>query len=110
MSTPNQTFDQWCIVELFGHQRIAGRVTQQTIGGCNFVRVDVPAVAGKSAFTKLFGNGAIYAMSPVAEDVAIAVATTLRIVPVSVYEIPELRKLQDRTGPEYSDDDDRLDF
>lgn len=30
---PDQTFDQWCIVEIFGHERIAGRVTEQRIGG-----------------------------------------------------------------------------
>lgn len=105
MTQATEKFDQWCIVELFGHQRIAGRVTEQAIGGCNFVRVDVPEIAGKPAFTKLFGNGAIYAMSPVSEAVAMAVANQIRAVPVSAYEIPELRKLQDRTNPEYSDDD-----
>jgi hypothetical protein len=36
--------EQWAIVEIFGHQRIAGRLTEQTIGGCSFVRVDVPAL------------------------------------------------------------------
>ena len=57
------TFAQWAIIELFGHQRIAGRVTEQTIGGCSFVRVDVPAVGKEQAFTKLFGQGAIYAIT-----------------------------------------------
>ena len=35
-------FDHWCIVELFGHNQIAGKVTEQAIGGQSFVRVDVP--------------------------------------------------------------------
>lgn len=26
-----ETFEQWCIVEIFGHERIAGRVTEQRI-------------------------------------------------------------------------------
>lgn len=63
-------FESWCIVELFGHQRIAGLVTEQTIGGCNFVRVDVPAIGDVPAYTKLLGQGAIYAINPVSETVA----------------------------------------
>jgi hypothetical protein len=34
MSETNQ-FDQWAVIELFGHNRIAGRVTEQVIGGCS---------------------------------------------------------------------------
>lgn len=56
-------FDEWCIIELFGHQKIAGRVTEQQIGGCSFVRVDVPATKKVPAFTRLIGNGAIYAIN-----------------------------------------------
>lgn len=32
----------WAIVELFGHARIAGRVTEQVIAGQGFIRADVP--------------------------------------------------------------------
>lgn len=32
MST-QPTFQAWAIVELFGHQRCAGRISEQTIGG-----------------------------------------------------------------------------
>ena len=65
-----ETFDQWCIVELFGHSRIAGRVTEQTIGGTAFVRVDVPDTGKNKGFTKFLGSGAIYAMTPVDEQTA----------------------------------------
>lgn len=57
-------FEQWAVVELFGHQVIAGMVSEQVIGGQGFVRVDVPAVNGSQAFTKFYGAGAIYAISP----------------------------------------------
>ncbi len=46
-----QKFEAWAIVELFGHQKIAGRLTEQTIGGCHFLRVDVPDVNGRPGFT-----------------------------------------------------------
>jgi hypothetical protein len=51
------TFDCWCVLELFGHVRLAGRVTEASIGGCSFLRVDVPKPDGEIQFTRYFGNG-----------------------------------------------------
>lgn len=51
---------QWAIVEIFGHSRYAGIISEHAIGGCSFVRVDVPETGEEPAFTKLFGQGAIY--------------------------------------------------
>lgn len=101
-----ETFDQWCLVELFGHTRIAGRVTEQTVGGCSFVRVDVPAVDDQPAFTKLYGNAAIYAISPVTEEIAIAAAKSYRVVPVAPYDIPELRALRSQAAIPFNDDEE----
>jgi len=95
----HEASDQWAIVELFGHQRIAGRVSEQTIGGCAFVRVDVPAFepsgsqTATQAFTKLYGNAAIYAISFVDEATAKMVGRGLRVQPVETYELR--RALQD---------------
>ncbi len=85
-------FEQWAIVELFGHQRIAGLLTEQTLGGCSFVRVDVPAVDGAIAFTKLYGQGAIYAISFVTQEIATAAARAYQVRPVSIYDLPELQR------------------
>lgn len=92
MSDSPEKFEQWAIVELFGHQRIAGLVTEQQIGGCNFVRVDVPPVDGNSGFTRCLGNGAIYALNFVTEDVARAAAARFKCVPVTPFDLPELRQ------------------
>ncbi|WP_225031773.1 hypothetical protein [Paraburkholderia sp. XV] len=91
--TTSEKFDQWAIIELFGHQRIAGRVTEQTIGGCSFVRVDVPAfeavgsIAATQAFTKLFGQGAIYAVNFVDEDAARLVGSQIRVQPIDEWSV-----------------------
>jgi len=61
-------FDNFCIVELFGHQKIAGKVTEQVIAGQGFVRVDVPQTKRFPAFTRMFGSGAIYSITPVDEE------------------------------------------
>lgn len=69
----NGSFSEWCILELFGHQQIAGLVTEATIGGCAFLRVDVPNREDQGdgvMYTRLFGNGAIYAINITTENEA----------------------------------------
>jgi hypothetical protein len=86
MSKPEQ-FDQWAVIELFGHNRIAGRVTEQVIGGCSFVRVDVPKIDEIPAYTKLFGQGAIYAITITDERTSRAVAEQIAPVPIDRFEL-----------------------
>ncbi len=87
------TFDSRALVEIYGHQKYAGRVTEQTIGGCNFVRVDIPETPDAKPFTKLFGQGAIFSITPIEEDVARHLAKSYGNPPVAVYELP--RKIRD---------------
>lgn len=96
----------WAIIELFGHQRIAGFMTEQVIAGQGFVRVDVPevlSVVGSlgegpiAAHTKLFGPGAIYAINPVDEKLARVAAQQIRHAPVSSYGLADaLRGMPDQ--------------
>lgn len=97
-SEEQQKFEAWGIVDLFGHQRLAGRITEQAIGGCSFVRVDVPAVDGQAEHTRLFGNGAIYGISFTSEDVARQVAQALKARPVSPWDLPRAPALPDSTA------------
>lgn len=66
----NKTFDEWAIVELFGHKKMAGRVCEETIGGCSFVRIDVPKTKNAPAWSKLLGQGAIYGITITDENTA----------------------------------------
>ena len=100
-----QVENVWAIVELFGHARIAGRLSEHTIGGCSFVRVDIPATDGNPQFTRLFGQGAIYSVTFVTEEIAIAAAATLEVRPVTVY-VPALRQLKDRYQEQGFDGED----
>jgi len=85
--TTKETFDTWAIIELFGHSKLAGRVSEQTLGGATFLRVDVPEVAGCPAFTRFYGASAVYAITPVDEETARQVVRALRPRPVHVYSI-----------------------
>lgn len=110
-----EPFEQFAIVELFGHSVIAGKVSEQVVGGTSFVRVDVPAINGQEAYTKLYGSGAIYCITPTDETTALAAAQGLRQKPIDVWKLnlPQLQvpvrepieEMMDRGNFEEDDDD-----
>jgi len=61
------------------------------------VRVDVPAVGARQAFTKILGSGSIYAITPTSEDVARRIALNIYDEPINRYELrlPEPQKQLD---------------
>ena len=88
-----EPIEMWAIVELFGHQRIAGLVTEATIGGCAFVRVDVPGDLVSPGITKFYGNGAIYCMTPVSKEVVETYLKRYRPAPLNVW-MPEINQVE----------------
>jgi len=85
MTTEDETFDFWAIVELFGHSTIAGYVTR-SVG--DLIRIDVPEVDGQHVFTKFHGTKAIYGMTPTTEEIAKKAAEKLAVRPVSLWVVP----------------------
>lgn len=114
--TQQERFNHWAIVEVFGHQTYAGRVTEQTVGGASFVRVDVPAVRDLQPFTKLFGASAIYGITIVDEQTARAKAAGLQQQPITTWEIGQLvgaaveKRLLESQPVESADFDDEEDY
>lgn len=99
-----QPFEHWALVEIFGHTRLAGRVSEATIGGCSFVRVDVPETSRDAAFTRFYGQGAIYSITLVDEAVARAAVERLHAAPLSIY-LPQLQAIPQRASGAPDDDD-----
>lgn len=85
-----EKIDTWAVVDVMGHQRYIGRVTEQVVAGHGMVRVDVPAVGDRPAFTKLIGPGSIYAISPLGEETALAMVANSEQAPLSRYDVHEL--------------------
>lgn len=81
-------FDSWAVLELMGHRRLAGRVRAVKLAGAAFLRIDVPADGDHVAATQFYAPGSVYAITPVTEEVARAVAVRSRPEPVSVWELP----------------------
>ena len=94
MQNEENGFDSWALVELMGHQRITGRVTEAQIGGCKFVRVDVPESEGKQPLTKYLGPSSIYGITPLDEKTARALAKQLSPEPISKWEASRLLEPQ----------------
>jgi hypothetical protein len=90
MSETKEKFNEWALVELFGHQKIVGHVTEATLAGGAFLRVDVPSFDGQPAFTRFFGSSAIYSLNPITEEVARGLMTRYRHEPVSRFELPQI--------------------
>ena len=63
-----EKFECWGHVEIMGHSQIAGRLSEQSIGGRVMLRVDVPLEDG-SFRTEFVGGSAIFRVTP-AEEVS----------------------------------------
>lgn len=86
-----QKFELYAVVELFGHQRISGRVTEQSIGVATFIRIDVPETSRQPKFTRLVNPSAIYAINPVTEEVMLTLAEMITAKPIDAWDIREMQ-------------------
>ncbi len=87
--TEKQEAGFWAIVEIMGHKRYAGYVSEYVLGGASFVRVDVPDQDGYKAFSKMFGAQSIYCITPVSEEAAKVAAGSLKEQPMSEWDLPD---------------------
>lgn len=90
-----ETFKGWAILELMGHRRLAGYVTEEEIAGAGMIRIDVPGEDGEMVATQYYSPSALYCLSPVTEELARAVARNNQPTPVTRYELPPVRSRED---------------
>lgn len=97
----DETFREWCILELMGHRRLAGLVTEQEIAGAAFLRLDVYGVhdgpdfaevdeeppLGEAITTQFYSPSAVYCMTPTTEEIARQMGEKAKPRPVSRYEL-----------------------
>ncbi len=82
-----EKFEAWGLVELMGHQRVAGRLSEQPVGGGNMLRVDIPN--GDTFRTAYYGASAIYAVHVTDEAAARKLASNLGTRPPYAYELSQ---------------------
>lgn len=90
-STQHQeAFREWCILELMGHRRLAGLVTEQQLGGSSFVRLDVPGDGDTWKATQLYSPSSVYCITVTTENVARRFAAGNQPAPVTKWDLPQL--------------------
>lgn len=81
-TSPEVSLDTWAVIELFGHTRVAGKITNVSIAGCGFIRVEVPAYQGLPAYTRDIAPKAVYAINPCDEAAAVSALSYCSASPV----------------------------
>jgi len=99
-------FEMWCLVELMGHQKIAGLCTEQVIAGSNMLRVDVPLSCPNPPFTRFYSSSAVYAIHPIDEQTAKRMASSFNVMPITQWDIQELIKNKTLSLPIGQEDND----
>ncbi len=102
-------FGVWGILELMGHVKMAGFITEEERFGVKMGRIDVPADDGDEPYTQYFGGSAVYRLTPVTETVARAFSARNRPRPVHVYDLALLPASAPDPSPsldEWEDDED----
>ncbi len=84
---PSKTFEEWAILELMGHRRLAGLIKEQTIGSATFIRIDVPDGKGGFNATQFYNPSSVYCITPTSQEMAEQVAARDRPQPVSRWEL-----------------------
>lgn len=87
-----EPFEAWALVELMGHNKIVGRVSEHQFGNQSMLRVDVPEIDGLPAFSKLVAISAVYAINPMTETDAIDYAKQIKAKPFDVWSMEQLFK------------------
>lgn len=124
--------EEWAVVELMGHVRVAGKLSEVERFGSKMGRIDIPIApdpacmckgtgripglgdepehacpqCGFRFVTQFFGGGSVYRITAVSEEAARAVARSCQPEPVHAYELPRLTADVSREREDNFDDDE----
>ena len=129
MEQQQTEFKDWAVVEMFGHQKIAGFVQTQAFGAAVMFRVEVPELPERErtltapqyhdgqyllpgsviksdlvpGYTKLLGVGSIYAITPCAREEVMVQLDLMTRAPMTVMKAVTRREIA--AGEEHDEDD-----
>lgn len=87
MDTKAPGYEGWAILELMGHRRLGGKVSEALVAGAPMLRIDIPS---EPPATQFYGGNSIYCLTPTTQEIATALAKRARPEPVQRWELPQL--------------------
>ena len=110
-SNPVEVPDTWAVVELMGHVKLAGRLTEEEKFGAKMGRLDIPnpdqsETSSGPFITRYFGGSSVYSITFVSEAVARQVAKGTSPEPVHSWDFPKQLAAKPQCEPEADDDED----
>lgn len=117
MESGQDGFKSYAVLELMGHRKMAGLVTEVTMFGSTMIRIDVPGDDGLQPVTQYLAPSALYSITPCTEETARGVARSIRAVPIHSYEVRPAKAIEagrrartyDGFDPDDEDDDNERD-
>lgn len=98
MGESKPAFGSWAMLELMGHRRMAGYVSEVEMFGTTMVRLDMPQPDRDTPDTQFYSAAAVYCVTPMSEE---EVQKYLRPPPLLAH-----RSLTERLDDAYGDDDE----
>ena len=109
----DRKFEEWAILELMGHRKVAGLVKEETIGGASFIRIDIPDKSGEASLTQFYSPSAVYCITPTTKEIVTSVVEKYSSEPIARWEIrtalpepngsPDFDPTED-FGPDHTDE------
>lgn len=101
MTEARETCDQWAIVELMGHRRLGGMVTEVERFGTKMLRIDIPpAEEDGQTLTQFYSGSSLYGLTIVDEETARGIARANQQRPVEPWSARRMLQLQDNAARE----------
>ena len=109
MTETTEAFETWAILELMGHRRLAGLITEREIAGQNFLQITVPEnEQTKQQVTQFYSASAVYCITPTTEETARAVAAQVHAGLIDRFDAQRLLEVpgEPQTTAGFDPDDD----
>lgn len=100
-----EPFQEWVILELMGHRKLAGRLSEREIAGKGFLQLDIPGADG-GFHSEIYSPDSVYCITPVEKQIAETMAMDIRRMPIHRLYAERVLKAHQLSLPVGDEDED----